>query len=99
LPASPAGRCGRAEIHDPVILAANRKKFLPERVAARPGFADIPAVQHGRVYEIKSPLILQPGPAALTDGLTALPGIIERWVGRRRELFLSDLRLTAGEAS
>jgi iron complex transport system substrate-binding protein len=48
------------------------KKFRPEKVAARPGFAEIPAVRIGALHEIKSPLILQPGPAALTDGLTAL---------------------------
>jgi iron complex transport system substrate-binding protein len=55
------------------------KKFRPERVRARPGFADVPAVAGGAIYEIKSPLILQPGPAALTDGLAALQQIIERW--------------------
>jgi iron complex transport system substrate-binding protein len=48
------------------------KKFRPERVDARPGFANIPAVQRGDLYEIKSPLILQPGSAALTDWLAAL---------------------------
>jgi iron complex transport system substrate-binding protein len=55
------------------------KKFRPERVRARPGFADVPAVSGGAIYEIKSPLILQPGPAALTDGLAALQQIIARW--------------------
>jgi iron complex transport system substrate-binding protein len=59
------------------------KKFRPERVAARPGFAEIPAVQHQTVYEIKSSLILQPGPAALTDGLAELQRIIERWATRQ----------------
>ena len=58
------------------------KKFRPERVAARPGFAQVPAVQHGDLYEIKSPLILQPGPAALTDRLAALQNIIEGWAKR-----------------
>jgi iron complex transport system substrate-binding protein len=58
------------------------KKFRPEKVAARPGFAETPAVRNGALYEIKSPLILQPGPAALTDGLKALRGIIER-AGRK----------------
>jgi iron complex transport system substrate-binding protein len=53
------------------------KKFRPEKVAARPGFDRIPAVSRGAMYEIKSPLILQPGPAALTDGLAALQAIIE----------------------
>ncbi len=55
------------------------KKFRPERVAARPGWADIPAVRDGQLHEIKSPLILQPGPAALTDGLKALQAIIAAW--------------------
>src|SRR2546428_11716143 len=45
------------------------KKFVPAKVAARPGFADVPAVRDNFVREIKSPLILQPGPAALTEGL------------------------------
>jgi iron complex transport system substrate-binding protein len=55
------------------------KKFVPARVAARPGFAEVPAVRDGWLREIKSPLILQPGPAALTDGLDALAKIIEEW--------------------
>jgi iron complex transport system substrate-binding protein len=58
------------------------KKFRPERVAARLGFAQIPAVQHQDVYEIKSSVILQPGPAALTDGLAELQRIIQRWAIR-----------------
>jgi iron complex transport system substrate-binding protein len=55
------------------------KKFVPAKVAARPGFADIPAVRDGWLREIKSPLILQPGPAALTDGLDALVQIVDGW--------------------
>jgi iron complex transport system substrate-binding protein len=58
------------------------KKFRPERVAMRAGFDRIPAVQHQDLYEIKSSLILQPGPAALTDGLAELQRIIERWAIR-----------------
>src|SRR5215470_10267222 len=58
------------------------KKFRPERVVARDGFNRIPAVQHQDLYEIKSSLILQPGPAALTDGLSELQRIIERWAIR-----------------
>ena len=58
------------------------KKFRPERVALRPGFVRIPAVQHQDMYEIKSSLILQPGPAALTDGLAELQRIVERWATR-----------------
>jgi len=52
------------------------KKFRKEKVAARPGFDGIPAVSNGKLYEIKSALILQPGPAALTDGLMAMENII-----------------------
>ena len=59
------------------------KKFRPEQVAARPGWADVPAVRHGEMHEIKSPLILQPGPAALTDGLLRLQQIIQGWAARQ----------------
>jgi iron complex transport system substrate-binding protein len=52
------------------------KKFRPEKVVNRAGFDGLPAVRQGAVHEIKSPLILQPGPAALTDGLAALEAII-----------------------
>lgn len=55
------------------------KKFRPEKVRARPGWSEIPAVADDRLYEIKSSLILQPGPAALTDGLDALVHVIHRW--------------------
>lgn len=48
------------------------KRFRPETVAARPGWDGIPAVRNGELHEIKSPIILQPGPAALFDGLDAL---------------------------
>src|SRR6185437_3816535 len=57
------------------------KKFRPEKVAARPGFDTVPAVRAGALYEIKSSLILQPGPAALTDGLDAIRRIIAAWAG------------------
>jgi iron complex transport system substrate-binding protein len=59
------------------------KKFRPERVAARAGWQDVPAVRNGELHEIKSPLILQPGPAALTDGLAALQGIMTGWARRQ----------------
>jgi iron complex transport system substrate-binding protein len=52
------------------------KKFNASKVAARPGFDAIPAVRNARLHEIKSALILQPGPAALTDGLAVLEAII-----------------------
>ncbi|HEX7812687.1 MAG TPA: cobalamin-binding protein, partial [Burkholderiales bacterium] len=58
------------------------KKFRPERVATRPGYDAIPAVRDGELHEVKSPIILQPGPAALTDGLDALHRLIVRWTRR-----------------
>jgi iron complex transport system substrate-binding protein len=59
------------------------KRFRPERVASRPGWESIPAVRDGELHEIKSPLILQPGPAALTDGLTAIHSVVRRWAARQ----------------
>ena len=64
---------------DIVIGSWCGKKFVPAKVAARPGFDAIPAVRSGFLREIKSPLILQPGPAALTDGLDAIVAIVEEW--------------------
>ena len=58
------------------------KKFRPERVAARTGWADVPAVRNGQLFEIKSADILQPGPAALTDGLRQLHQIMAQWAQR-----------------
>ncbi|MCU0815749.1 MAG: cobalamin-binding protein [Cypionkella sp.] len=56
-----------------VILASwCGKKVNRARIMARPGWADLPAIRAGRIHEIKSPLILAPGPAALSDGLDAL---------------------------
>jgi iron complex transport system substrate-binding protein len=60
------------------------KKFVPAKFAARPGFETIPAVRAGCLHEIKSALILQPGPAALTDGLDAIESIIAEWAAKQR---------------
>ena len=85
--AAPLGRDRIVEDPGEVVAAAPDiivgswcgKKFRPERVAARPGWSAIPAVRDGQLHEVKSPLILQPGPAALTDGLDSLRAIIGRW--------------------
>jgi iron complex transport system substrate-binding protein len=55
------------------------KKFRPERVRARPGWEQVPAVRDDYLREIKSSLILQPGPAALTDGVQAIQEVILEW--------------------
>jgi len=60
------------------------KKFRPEKVAARAGWADVPAVRTQALHEIKSCDILQPGPAALTDGLEQLHRVLARWAAQAR---------------
>ena len=69
----------------PEIMIASwcGKKFRPERVAARAGWDAVPAVRDGELHEIKSAEILQPGPAALTDGVRRIQAIISRWAEKR----------------
>ena len=62
-----------------LCINIKRKKFRPEKAAAREGWQDVPAVRHNQIFEIKSADILQPGPAALTDGVAALHRIILQW--------------------
>jgi iron complex transport system substrate-binding protein len=86
------GAAGRV-VHDPaevlrrspdiVIASWCGRKFRPERFAARPGFEALPAVARGELHEIKSAEILQPGPAALSDGVRRLHEIIARWNAAR----------------
>lgn len=61
---------------DLILASWCGKKVRPERIRSRTGWSDIPAVREGDIHEIKSALILQPGPAALTDGLAAMQGWI-----------------------
>ena len=62
----------RAAAPDVILASWCGKKVVPDRIRNRPGWNEIPAVRNNRIVEIKSPLILQPGPAALTDGLDAI---------------------------
>ena len=62
----------RAAAPDVILASWCGKKVVSDRIKQRAGWSDIPAVRNDRVIEIKSPLILQPGPAALTDGLDAI---------------------------
>jgi len=68
----------------PEIIVASwcGKKFRPERLAARPGWQALPAVRAGELHEIKSSEILQPGPAALTDGVRRLHSIFAAFVSK-----------------
>ena len=59
------------------------KKFRADKVAARPGWAQVPAVLNGALHEIKSCDILQPGPAALTDGVEQLHRLCSQWARAR----------------
>jgi iron complex transport system substrate-binding protein len=61
---------------DVVIASWCGKKARREVIVARPGFAATPAVRDDQLYEVKSALVLQPGPAALTDGARALAAIV-----------------------
>jgi iron complex transport system substrate-binding protein len=63
---------------DVIIGSWCGKPVRTERIAERPGWHQIPAVKNGRIYEIKSTYILQPGPAALTDGVQRLSEILAR---------------------
>lgn len=65
----------------PDILLASwcGKGFKPERVRQRAGWDAMPAVANGHLYEIHSAIILQPGPAALTDGVAAISSIFDKW--------------------
>lgn len=65
---------------DIVIGSWCGKKFRPEKVAARAGWQDVNAVKHGQLFEIKSADILQPGPAALTDGVAQMHRIVTEWM-------------------
>ena len=76
---------GQTIVHrapDIVIGSWCGKKFRPEKVAARPGWQDLPAVRDAQLFEIKSADILQPGPAALTDGVAQLHRIFSEWAQR-----------------
>lgn len=71
-----------ARAPDVIIGSWCGKPVRPARIAARPGWGDIPAVKNGQVYEVKSTYILQPGPASLTEGVRQLHDIIRRSVMR-----------------
>ena len=74
-------------VHDPLLVVEKQpevifgswcgKKYRPERVAARAGWGRIPAVRNNELHEVKSAEILQPGPAALTDGVRRIHSVLE----------------------
>lgn len=80
---------------DIIIGAWNGKPFQREAVEQRPGWHAIPAVRNGEIHSISPTSILQPGPAALTDGLDALHRIVELWRERRGRMFHTPLPVEA----
>jgi iron complex transport system substrate-binding protein len=62
----------RTAAPDVILASWCGKKVVVDKIRKRPGWSEIPAMRNNRIIEIKSPLILQPGPAALTDGLDAI---------------------------
>lgn len=66
-------------VPDIVIGSWCGKKFRPEKVAARPGWAEVPAIANGQLHEIKSAVILNPGPVAIREGLPALTRLFAQW--------------------
>lgn len=65
---------------DIILVSWCGKRFIPSKIYSRPGWESIPAIANCQVFEIDPAIILQPGPAALTDGLDTISGIIKRWV-------------------
>ena len=67
---------------DVIIGSWCGKPVRPARIAARPGWEAVPAVKNGRIFEVKSTYILQPGPAALTEGVRRVHDVIRRVVSQ-----------------
>lgn len=88
---------GRAP--DIIIASWNGKSFCRDAIERRSGWHAIPAVRDGEIHEIRSSSILQPGPAALTDGLDALHGIVELWRERRGRMFHTPMSVESAEAA
>ncbi|HZY05564.1 MAG TPA: ABC transporter substrate-binding protein, partial [Anaeromyxobacteraceae bacterium] len=92
---SRASQGARGRIYDPrevarrdpeaVVASWCGRKARRESIAARPGWDAVSAVRDDQVYEVKSALILQPGPAALSEGVEALRRIVAA-VARRERL-------------
>jgi iron complex transport system substrate-binding protein len=72
-----------ARAPDVIIASWCGKPVRPERIRARPGWDAIPAVADGRIHEVKSAYILQPGPAALTEGVRQIADILQGLTGER----------------
>lgn len=68
---------------DLILVSWCGKKFKKKKMLSREGWEKIEAVRNGEIYEIESEIILQPGPAALTDGLEVIHSIVAKWVKKQ----------------
>jgi iron complex transport system substrate-binding protein len=75
---------------DVIIASWCGKAVRPEKIAERDGWSDVPAIRDSHIYEIKSAYILQPGPAALTEGIRQLHHIITRVAHARGDHSLTE---------
>jgi iron complex transport system substrate-binding protein len=66
---------------DVVVASWCGKKVRKPTITGRPGWSTVPAVQHGRIFEVKSTYILQPGPASLTEGVRQVHYLLCRATG------------------
>ncbi|MEZ5286205.1 MAG: cobalamin-binding protein [Vicinamibacterales bacterium] len=66
---------------DVIIGSWCGKPVRTERIVGREGWDEVPAVRDGHIYEVKSAYILQPGPAALTEGVRQIHERLRRWAG------------------
>jgi iron complex transport system substrate-binding protein len=87
-----AAHAARERFADPARIAALApdmiigswcgKRFVPDHVSKRPGWQDVPAVRNGALYEIKSAILLAPGPAVIREALPAVAKLIAGWAVR-----------------
>jgi iron complex transport system substrate-binding protein len=99
--------CGKAQdrvVSSAVVIERNPEVILASwcgkkvdvaSIAARPGWTEVSAVRNGHIYEIDSTIILQPGPAALTDGVRAIHGLLANLVVSERASGAQDARAAA----
>jgi len=68
---------------DIILVSWCGKKFRKEKMVNRKKWNLINAVKNNEIYEIDSSIILQPGPAAITDGLKIINNIIQKWCSKQ----------------
>lgn len=90
-----ACQAARERSLDPAVVAARDPEIIiaswcgrpvkKDVIRSRAGWNEVSAIRNGYIYEVKSTYILQPGPAALTEGVRQLHLILARCVGMKPE--------------